>query len=42
LNYEFIREKRLNSLTIIEYCTRIKSHKVVTEKSEVCVEKLID
>jgi len=41
LNCELISENRLNSL-IIEYCTRIKSHKVVTDKSEVCVEKLID
>jgi len=41
LKCEFIREKRLNSLSI-EYCTRIKSHKVVTDKSEVCVEKLVD
>jgi len=41
LNCDIIREKRLKSLNI-EYCTRIKSHKVVTDKSEVCVEKLID
>jgi len=41
LNCEFIKEKRLNSLNT-EYCTRVKSHKVVTDKSKVCVEKLID
>jgi len=41
LNCEFIREKRSNSLNT-EFCTRIESHKVVTDKSGVCVEKLID
>ena len=41
LNCEFTWEKRLNSLKL-DYCTRIKSHKVVKDKSKVCVEKLID
>jgi len=41
LNCESIREKRLNSLNIDMYWYK-KSHKVVTNKSEVCVEKLID